>query len=84
MGRQYGALAKDDLQAMHTTIGKVFLNNEKIKMTQEDLNTIARAVFDRYPQRYKEILYGMAETSGLRPPAGQGPPCQCTRMVSQD
>jgi hypothetical protein len=65
MGRQYGALAKDDLQAMHTTIGETFLNNEKIRMTQDELNTIARAVFDRYPQRYKEILYGMAETSGL-------------------
>ncbi len=25
MGRQYGALAKGDLQAMHTTIGEVFL-----------------------------------------------------------
>jgi len=65
MGRQYGALAKDDLRAMHKTIGEVFLNNEKIKMTQDELNTIARAVFDRYPERYKEILYGMAETSGL-------------------
>lgn len=67
MGRQYGALAKDDLQAMHTTIGEVFLQNpdEKRRMTGDQLNTIARAVFDRYPQRYKEILYGMAETSGL-------------------
>ncbi len=67
MGRQYGALAKDDLQAMHTTIGEVFLNNpnEKRRIPADLLNTIARALFDRYPQRYKEILYGMAETSGL-------------------
>jgi hypothetical protein len=67
MGRQYGALAKADLQAMHTTIGEVFLNNpdKKRRMTRDLLNTIARAVFDRYPQRYKEILHGMAETSGL-------------------
>ncbi len=67
MGRQYGALTKDDLQAMHTTIGEVFLNNPDVKrrMTQEELNTIACALFDRYPQRYREILYGMAETSGL-------------------
>ena len=34
-------------------------------MTQDELDTIARAVFQRYPQRYKEILRGMAETSGL-------------------
>ncbi|MGV8057544.1 MAG: C45 family autoproteolytic acyltransferase/hydrolase [Smithellaceae bacterium] len=67
MGRQYGALAKDDLQAMHTTIGKVFLDNpdKKRRMTEEELNTIARSLFNRYPQRYKEIIYGMAETSGL-------------------
>jgi len=67
MGRQYGALAKDDLQAMLTTIGEIFLNNpdEKNRITERELNTIARALFDRYPQRYKEILYGMAETSGL-------------------
>jgi hypothetical protein len=67
MGRQYGALAKDDLKTMHTTIGEVFLNNpdKKRRMTPDELNTIARAVFDRYPRRYQEILYGMAETSGL-------------------
>jgi hypothetical protein len=67
MGRQYGALVTDDLQAMHTTIGEVFLNNpdEKRRISRDLLNTIARAVFERYPQRYKEILYGMAETSGL-------------------
>jgi len=27
MGRQYGALLKDDLQAMYTAIEEVFLNN---------------------------------------------------------
>ncbi len=67
MGRQYGDLAKDDLQAMHAAIGDVFLNNPdpKRRMTVDELNTIAKALFDRYPRRYKEILYGMAETSGL-------------------
>ena len=67
MGRQYGALVKDDLKAMDNTIVEVFLNNpdEKRRMTGDELNTIAWALFDRYPRRYKEILYGMAETSGL-------------------
>lgn len=67
MGRQYGALLKDDLQAMLSTIGKVFLDNPdpKRRMTQAQLDTIAQALFDRYPQRYREILSGMAETSGL-------------------
>lgn len=63
MGRQYGALLKDDLEAIHRTIGEVFI--EKRKMSPRHLATIAQAVFDRYPQRYKEILYGIADTSGL-------------------
>jgi hypothetical protein len=63
MGRQYGALLKDDLEAMHRTIEKVFV--EKRKMSPGLLTTIAQGIFDRYPQRYKEILHGMADTSGL-------------------
>jgi len=63
MGRQYGALLKDDLKTIHQTIGEVFL--KKQKMSEDDLAKIAQAIFDRYPQRYKEILYGISETSGL-------------------
>ncbi|MEN6616882.1 MAG: C45 family peptidase, partial [Syntrophorhabdus sp.] len=63
MGRQYGALVKDDLSAIHRTIGDVFV--AKRKMSPAHLATVARAIFDRYPQRYKEIINGMAETSGL-------------------
>jgi len=67
MGRQYGALLKDDLQAMYTAIEEVFLNNpdEKKRMPPDELKTISWTLFNRYPQRYKEILNGMAETSGL-------------------
>ena len=67
MGRQYGALLKDDLQVMHSTIGEVYLHNPDVKrrMSEDDLKTMARALFNRYPERYKEILRGMAETSGL-------------------
>jgi hypothetical protein len=63
MGRQYGALVKEDLSAIHRTIGDAFVT--KRKMPPAHLDTIARAVFDRYPVRYKEIIRGMAETSGL-------------------
>ncbi|MCL4503903.1 MAG: C45 family autoproteolytic acyltransferase/hydrolase [Deltaproteobacteria bacterium] len=63
MGRQYGTLLKEDLEAMHHAIGEVFV--EKRKMSPDQLATIAQAIFDRYPQRYKEILYGIADTSGL-------------------
>lgn len=67
MGRQYGALAKDALRAMIAAINKNFLNSEipRNRIPQNELNTIARSVFDRYPHRYKEILRGMAETSSL-------------------
>lgn len=63
MGRQYGELLKDDLRAIHSTIGEVFIKKRKMKAVR--LAAVAQAVFDRYPQRYKEILYGMADTSGL-------------------
>lgn len=63
MGRQYGALLKGDLGAIYNAIGKVFV--EKHKVSPDLLAKVAGAIFDRYPQRYKEILYGMAETSGL-------------------
>lgn len=68
MGRQYGALLKDDLQAMLSAIEEFFMvkQGEKSKLTRSELNTIARNIFDRYPQRYKEIFYGMAETSDLQ------------------
>lgn len=63
MGRQYGSLLKEDLLALNRTIEEVFI--KKMKMSPKRMAAIAGAVYDRYPQRYKEILHGMAETSGL-------------------
>lgn len=63
MGRQYGALVKDDLTAIHRLIGEVFVT--KHKLSPQRLDTVARAVYDRYPMRHKEILKGMSEMSGL-------------------
>ncbi len=64
MGRQYGGLLKNELQALyHLSIEEFFI--KKQKLLPERIKTIAMAVFEPYPQRYKEILYGMAETSGL-------------------
>ncbi len=62
MGRQYGMLLKKELADLYRiSIEETFLKKTPI----DRLKTIALAVFDRYPQRYKEIIYGMAETSGL-------------------
>jgi hypothetical protein len=64
MGRQYGMLLRDELTTLyHDAIEEFFLKQQGF--TRERLEIIARSFFDLYPQRYKEIIYGMAETSGL-------------------
>lgn len=64
MGRQYGKLLKNVLNELYVvSINKQYI--QKQGFTYERLKVIAYSIFDLYPQRYKEILYGMAETSGL-------------------
>jgi hypothetical protein len=64
MGRQYGMLLKNELGDLYNVAVEAFFI-KKQGIAREKLDTIARAVFDPYPRRYKEIIYGMAETSGL-------------------
>lgn len=64
MGRQYGALLREDLQAFYREAVVGFFLGEK-GMSPEDLKKTAFAVFGPYPLRYRDILAGMAETSGL-------------------
>jgi hypothetical protein len=76
MGRQYGALLKDDLVAMY----KLAVDGKMIEFYTKTLKPprtyteeaarkrmaqIAEVVYAAYPQIYKEILLGLAETSGL-------------------
>ncbi len=64
MGRQYGQLLKTELNELYD----ISANGEYIqkqKFTYEKMKQIGEFLFAFYPQRYKEILYGMAETSGL-------------------
>lgn len=64
MGRQYGGLLKEELNNLYD----IAINGQFIQtqgFTYERLHTIARSIFDVYPQRFKEIIYGMSETSGL-------------------
>jgi len=64
MGRQYGMLLKGELTTLYyDAIEEFFIKQQGF--TRERLEIIARYFFDLYPQRYKEIIYGMAETSGL-------------------
>ena len=64
MGRQYGMLLKNELKDLYNVAVEAFFI-KKQGIAREKLETIAKAVFDPYPRRYKEIIYGMAETSGL-------------------
>ncbi|MCX6669944.1 MAG: C45 family autoproteolytic acyltransferase/hydrolase [Methanothrix sp.] len=55
MGRQYGALLKTELNEIY----------ENMSNESDEVGALGNISFPLYPQRYKEILYGMAETSGL-------------------
>ncbi|MFA5400514.1 MAG: C45 family peptidase [Dehalococcoidia bacterium] len=64
MGRQYGQLLKSELNELYD----ISANKEYIRkqgFTYERMKYIGEFLFAFYPQKYKEILYGMAETSGL-------------------
>jgi hypothetical protein len=64
MGRQYGALLKSDMNELYERA----INGEYVRKQQftfERLKAVGDFIFQYYPRRYKEILYGMAETSGL-------------------
>lgn len=63
MGRQYGALQKKELNEIYGNISADFDKNPEF--TYDVMLQDARSNFRFYPQRYKEIVYGMAETSGL-------------------
>ena len=64
MGRQYGFLLRDKLHEFY----EVAVNEqiwEKQELPYEKLLEKGRSMFRFYPQRFKDILYGMAETSGM-------------------
>ncbi len=64
MGRQYGMRLQEELHTLYDmAVEELFINERGF--SRERLLTIAQAVYDPYPKRYKEIIEGMAETSGL-------------------
>jgi hypothetical protein len=64
MGRQYGMLMKDKLKEFyHLALEKHLLKHEVLNY--QEIRDISADLFDTYPQRFKEIIYGMAETSGM-------------------
>ncbi len=61
MGRQYGVLLKDDLNAVYNLMIATFSRS----FSYGRMKQIADNVYSRYPQPHKDIIAGMAETSGL-------------------
>jgi hypothetical protein len=62
MGRQYGYLMKDEMQAMY--------NETKADLVRRGMSepkqfSESNKIYQIYPQRFKEIIIGMSETSGL-------------------
>jgi hypothetical protein len=64
MGRQYGALLGKDLYALYRVAIETAFSQEK-GIPMERMRQVAQAVYAPYPKRYRDILLGMAETSGL-------------------
>jgi hypothetical protein len=62
MGRQYGALMKEELQSVYDIV-KNF--SSKRGYTMEQLREMGRKSCEYQPKRMKAIYAGMAETSGL-------------------
>ena len=63
MGRQYGALYQTELTDINAIIKADFVKVTGI--TVDLMQKQGQATFNAYPQRYKEIMHGIAETSGL-------------------
>ncbi|MCW7754869.1 C45 family autoproteolytic acyltransferase/hydrolase [Desulfobotulus sp. H1] len=64
MGRQYGYLLAEELQLLYgEAIENYFLKEKGLSAAVMDQT--AEALYDLYPRRFKDILTGMAETSGL-------------------
>ena len=64
MGRQYGHLIKDDLHNLYKKAIEEYFIGQK-GLSRETMKQTAMSLFNFYPQRFKDIIYGMAETSGL-------------------
>ena len=92
MGRQYGQLLKDQLQAFYREAIEARII-QKGTATAEELSVMAHKVFDFYPKRFKDLFQGMAETSGLDLEKHirlnwacgfilEAPPAQCSAMAA--
>ena len=62
MGRQYGMLLKNELNALYELATEKY---NSIGYTNSRMQQIANAYYANFPQKYRDVIAGMAETSGL-------------------
>jgi hypothetical protein len=64
MGRQYGGLLKDEIREFYTiVIDEYYIKDKGLKY--DDLKGISEAAYTRYPEKFKALMSGINETSGL-------------------
>ncbi len=64
MGRQYGYLLSRELKSLYKKgVADYFQKSKGI--SAEEMKKAAMSLYRFYPQRFKDIMLGMAETSGL-------------------
>lgn len=64
MGRQYGSLLAEELQDLYQRAVVDYFMSKK-GLDAGVIDQTANALFEFYPQRFRDILLGMSETSGL-------------------
>jgi len=64
MGRQYGHLLSGELKSLHRSAIVEYFQQAK-GLSDDDMNKAAMSLYRFYPRRFKDIIHGMAETSGL-------------------
>lgn len=64
MGRQYGRLLDKELKALYKNALIDYFQKQK-GLSSESMKKRAISLYHLYPQRFKDIIAGMAETSGL-------------------
>ena len=61
MGRQYGMLLKDEMNALYA----LAVSKYSVWITEARMLQVANAYYANFPRKYRDVIAGMAETSGL-------------------
>ncbi|MEE9910936.1 MAG: hypothetical protein K4571_04355 [Deltaproteobacteria bacterium] len=61
MGRQYGMLMKDEMNALLA----LAVSKYSVWLSEARMLQVANAYYANFPQKYRDVIAGMAETSGL-------------------